>query len=71
MDMKIKLNNTVNTNLIILRNIQNILLKIETIPRIILQKNINKCAQHDSKKLVGLEMLLAVCLVRLNVDATK
>ena len=35
MDMKIKLNNTVNTNLIILRNIQNILLKIETIPRII------------------------------------
>lgn len=35
MDMKIKLNNTVNKNLIILRNIQNILLKIETIPRII------------------------------------
>lgn len=35
MDMKIKLNNTVNTSLIILRNIQNILLKIETIPRII------------------------------------
>ena len=34
MDMKIKLNNTVNKNLIILRNIQNILLKIETIPRI-------------------------------------
>lgn len=35
MDVKIKLNNTVNKNLIILRNIQNILLKIETIPRII------------------------------------
>lgn len=35
MDMKIKLNNTVNKNLIILRNIQNVLLKIETIPRII------------------------------------
>ena len=35
MDMKIKLNNTVNKNLIILRNIQNILLNIETIPRII------------------------------------
>ena len=35
MDVKIKLNNTVNKNRIILRNIQNILLKIETIPRII------------------------------------
>ena len=35
MDVKIILNNTVNKNLIILRNIQNILLKIETIPRII------------------------------------
>lgn len=35
MDVKIKLNNTVNKNRIILTNIQNILLKIETIPRII------------------------------------
>ena len=35
MDVKIKLNSTVNKSLIILRNIQNILLKIGTIPRII------------------------------------